>query len=1375
MAKVRRTIQKVERAEVTGFEDQLWPINLALLILTGFVAGIVIVDGGFDDPRLLHNGWFRLTTLGLTVGGLFWLSLRVNQRIARRMQLAILLSLILHIGLALVLKDRVLELIAEQTVEQQELVDEEDLPLTPEYVLPPIDQPLVEQAFEKPVETETPTPEVQAEPVEREQTTPREVQPQVQPVTMPQPRPTTQPSPVELQRQELAAPHRAAETSKLSRQVELAQNREQATIATPNQPTPAEQQPAKPLEASSSEVARTQTRVEAPQQQTTDAPTTTEQRQQVQIVARASRAEMTPETSSTPTLQRQVAQPAAVPRADAIPTEMAKAAQPTEAKTLSPVSEVLQRTQAAGPQTAKQQTEPTLEQSTRLAQADTARRQPAEMQPTLAQTERSSPSKRRVETEVTPEQVATPESNVAEQQASDAAPGPASTTISRSITQLPREMSSEPLAAEAPRSAQTNRLAQVTTPRAQAAPTPSLQPESAPAARPQRSLTAAETAASPASVDSPAMAQSATQDKPAAKPTNTSLSKARSGFIGQGRSQNADVAMPASAQNTAPVASAAARRQMATTAEAGAALSPSTPAQIAKSAAGAEVPAATAQAEDVEVADVAGAQQPTLVAQPASAAMARSKASAPVSDASAAVGHVEVDLGPTQIMPESGSGRASGGGQPRIAVNAQEQSIERTRPGGAALAALTAEDVAPNPVAPAGTGGGAPTGPTGLEVAEMQQKRAGGPPATAARPNLEVTVGSSGLAGDVQASAPRRAASTEAVPGMTTGGGTNQPTLGKGREIAMLLPSEVPQIEAIPHEGGAPRGRPLDAAGETAGRTASGLPGKTTNQLVGAAAGPVAVDAPAVGELGTGMALAKATQGNEGLPTVGAAEQGAPLKKSSALELPAGLMADAEPVEMAGLPGGEELDADTPSGADLPTERPTRVAGSLPVRVSAPQGPGGLGLQFTADVGLPNRRAQREAEIVHEIPNKFLQKKIGGAAVVAGTARQIAEPFARRGERNDMTQSAGAGRPSAKTEAAIELGLDFLARHQSPDGSWSFNNFGQGRSGYEAERAAIQADTAATGLALLAFLGAGYDHFDDKYQERVAAGLNYLVQNQREDGDLYLPQDDYSNRVAQLYSHGIASIALCEAYGMTGDPQLQKPAQRALDFIAASQHEQRGGWRYTPGYMSDLSVTGWQLMALRSGELAGLEVPQETYERVIKFVERCQANRNDGSRYVYNPYAANTPAQAHGRHPSTVMTSVGLLMRLYTGWNREHPDMIRGADHLLANLPALGTQNAPARIGTIGNPLRDTYYWYYATQVMFHMKGKYWQAWNDTLHPLLVSTQTQTGPLAGSWDPRLPVPDKWGPHGGRIYITTMNLLSLEVYYRHLPIYEETAK
>ncbi len=76
---------------------------------------------------------------------------------------------------------------------------------------------------------------------------------------------------------------------------------------------------------------------------------------------------------------------------------------------------------------------------------------------------------------------------------------------------------------------------------------------------------------------------------------------------------------------------------------------------------------------------------------------------------------------------------------------------------------------------------------------------------------------------------------------------------------------------------------------------------------------------------------------------------------------------------------------------------------------------------------------------------------------------------------------------------------------------------------------------------------------------------------------------------------------------------------------------------------------------------------------------------------------------------------------------------------------------------------------------MFHMGGNHWYEWNRQLNPVLLDSQIKHGPAAGSWDPMMPVPDRWSHHAGRLYVTTMNLLNLEVYYRHLPIYEDTAE
>ena len=262
-----------------------------------------------------------------------------------------------------------------------------------------------------------------------------------------------------------------------------------------------------------------------------------------------------------------------------------------------------------------------------------------------------------------------------------------------------------------------------------------------------------------------------------------------------------------------------------------------------------------------------------------------------------------------------------------------------------------------------------------------------------------------------------------------------------------------------------------------------------------------------------------------------------------------------------------------------------------------------------------------------------------------------------------------------------------------------------------------------------------------------------MLANQKPDGDLYSGGSKYT----WLYSHGIAAIALCEAYGMTRDEALREPAQRALNFIAAAQHPTEGGWRYAPRTGTDTSVSGWQMMALKSGELAGLEVRSGCYPGVARWLDAAQGPSGNPSRYAYRPSAQNQ----HQREPSKTMTAEALLMRLYLSWERTNPYLVQGADYLKENLPDVGTLEAPQR---------DAYYWYYATQFMFQMQGDHWQAWNDRLRPLLVESQAQEGPLAGSWDPRAPVPDRWQDAGGRIYVTTMHLLMLEVYYRHLPLY-----
>jgi len=319
-----------------------------------------------------------------------------------------------------------------------------------------------------------------------------------------------------------------------------------------------------------------------------------------------------------------------------------------------------------------------------------------------------------------------------------------------------------------------------------------------------------------------------------------------------------------------------------------------------------------------------------------------------------------------------------------------------------------------------------------------------------------------------------------------------------------------------------------------------------------------------------------------------------------------------------------------------------------------------------------------------------------------------------------------------ETLEAVQRGLKWLATQQHDDGRWSLHRLKNvGGAGNE------QADSAATGFALLAFLGDGHTHQQGQYKDAIGRGLQWLVENQTDKGEL--SPDARGN--SQMYAHGIATIALCEAYELSKDPALREPAQKALDFIVWAQHEPSGGWRYHPNQSADTSVVGWQVMALKSGQIAELEVPEKTLELVKKWLRHVEGKGDKRGTFGYT-----------GPQPSPAMTAEALLCLQYLGTDRNDPRLRDGAEYLLQRLPRKGSDNS--------------YYWYYGTQVMYHMQGEYWRRWNSAYRDMLVDTQKKDGSAAGSWDPR----DSYEKRAGRIYSTSLRILMLEVFYRHLPLY-----
>lgn len=326
------------------------------------------------------------------------------------------------------------------------------------------------------------------------------------------------------------------------------------------------------------------------------------------------------------------------------------------------------------------------------------------------------------------------------------------------------------------------------------------------------------------------------------------------------------------------------------------------------------------------------------------------------------------------------------------------------------------------------------------------------------------------------------------------------------------------------------------------------------------------------------------------------------------------------------------------------------------------------------------------------------------------------------------------------TEAAVARGLRWMAAHQNQDGSWSLNRFHKTPSCRArcSGRGIIDCDSAATSLCLLPFLGAGQTHQTGIYQEQVAKGLRWLLKHQAADGDLRVGQTGE----AGMYAHGQGAIVLCEAFALTRDEQFREAAQRAIDFIVNAQ-DSGGGWRYHPGQVGDTSVLGWQLMAFQSARSADLHVPIESWELANMYLDSVASN--DGSRYAYQPE----------RRPTHVMTAEALLCRMYLGWSEDYAPLQQGVSYLLR-------RHMPRDDGP------NFYYWYYATQVLHHYGGKRWQAWNISMRDVLVESQVKSGHAAGSWDPR-------GGHaakGGRIYATALATCTLEVYYRHAPIFRQ---
>jgi len=311
-------------------------------------------------------------------------------------------------------------------------------------------------------------------------------------------------------------------------------------------------------------------------------------------------------------------------------------------------------------------------------------------------------------------------------------------------------------------------------------------------------------------------------------------------------------------------------------------------------------------------------------------------------------------------------------------------------------------------------------------------------------------------------------------------------------------------------------------------------------------------------------------------------------------------------------------------------------------------------------------------------------------------------------------------------DQAIDKALTFLAGTQDKgDGSW---RMGGTRS------------NAITALCVMAFLSAGHVPGEGPYGDHVERGIRYVLKSQAANG---LFAGDGAH---EMYHHGICTLMLAEAAGMTKgelSKEIRTKIARAVEVILKAQRvrgTEKGGWRYNVGHWggSDLSVTGWQILALRACRNLGCDVPADAIASAVDFIKRCHDPATGGFRY--------TPEDG----VTVPCTGTGILALELCGKDlHKSPMVLKAGGHLLKNPPRWGA----------------SFFWYmvyYCSQATFQLGDNYWNFYRPQLHDVLLRNQGTNGSWNGGGSD-----SGYGIH----YTTAMGVLALTVEYRFLPIYQ----
>jgi len=315
-----------------------------------------------------------------------------------------------------------------------------------------------------------------------------------------------------------------------------------------------------------------------------------------------------------------------------------------------------------------------------------------------------------------------------------------------------------------------------------------------------------------------------------------------------------------------------------------------------------------------------------------------------------------------------------------------------------------------------------------------------------------------------------------------------------------------------------------------------------------------------------------------------------------------------------------------------------------------------------------------------------------------------------------------------RARSAVDGALRWLAVHQEPTGIWHAEK-------YEGKK---MADVAVSGLALLALMGGGHTIRKGEYRRNVLRGLEELIRRQRKDGEID----------RNMYCQSLATIALCEAYGRARDERIGLAARKAVDYCQKGVNPD-GGWRYTANCgISDMSVTGWVMMALKTAKLAQIRFDHSVYSQGLSFID--SVTDRGASQYSNGVVTYQyTPEQRYESNSRPAMTVAGMMIRQFSGMGVRSHILVKGAEL---------TKRIPPNWRS-----KDFYLWYYATYAMHNMGGEYRVWWNRRVRDVLLENQCKEGDNAGSWDPK---GDRWAGAAGRVYTTALGALCLEVYYRY---------